>query len=176
MMKPILAILGLIVTAVITPAQAENSQINISGTVIDNTCVVDTASQNMTVDLLTHATKQFFKLGSTSEMVPFSLVLVDCGSAATGVKVGFNGTTVATDPTLLINESASNAATGLGVQILNADREIITVNQDLDSTDWTTIQGGTTNTLNFYARMVANVYPVTAGLIRASATMILEFE
>jgi len=175
-MKSILAILGLMVATVITPAQAEENQIKISGTVVDNTCQVDTASQNMTVDLQTHATKQFFKLGSTSEMVPFSLVLVDCGSAATGVKVGFNGNTVATDPTLLINESASNAATGIGVQILNADREIITVNQDLSSTDWTTIQGGTTNTLNFYARMVATVYPVTAGLIRASATMILEFE
>lgn len=175
-MKPILAILGLMVTTVITQAQAVDSQINISGTVIDNTCVVSPVSQNMIVDLLTHSTKQFFKQGSTSEMVPFSVELTDCGSSSTGVKVGFNGATVATDSTLLINESASDAATGIGVQLLNANREIITVNQDLSSTDWTPIQGGVSNTLNFYARMVANVYPVTAGFIKASATMILEFE
>ncbi|MFG1173978.1 fimbrial protein [Erwiniaceae bacterium CAU 1747] len=175
-MKKILFALGLLSGISTVVAQAADSTITITGNVIDNTCRVSTASQDFTVDLQKYSTKRFFKQGSASEMVPFSLIFTSCGSAATGVRVGFNGVTLASDNTLLKNDAAVNAAGGMGIQILNADKNVIVVNQETNSIDWSPVNAGSPSTINFYARMVANDYPVTAGLVRATATMTLEFQ
>lgn len=175
-MKKNLFVLGLLCNVLSVVAQAADSTITITGNVIDNTCRVSTASQDFTVDLQKYGTRQFFKQGSTSEMVPFSLIFTSCGSAATGVRVGFNGVTIADNNTLLKNDSAVSAAGGIGIQILNANKEAIVVNQETDSITWSQVNAGSPNAINFYARMVANVYPVTAGLVKATATMTLEFQ
>ena len=175
-MKKILVMLGLSGGMIISQGQAADSTITITGNVQDNTCQVDVGSQDFTVDLQTYTTKQFTKQGSASAAVPFSVSFSACGSAASGVRIVFNGVSVANDNALLKNDATGNAATGIGVQILSADQGVVPVNQQLDELTWTPLKRGQPNNINFYARMVANTYPVTGGMVRAMATMTLEFQ
>jgi len=175
-MKTTFCILSLAVGLMISPAHAADSTLNITGNVVDNTCEISTESQNFSVNLQTHASKQFLSQGSVSEMVPFSIVFSNCGSAATGVRLGFSGVAISPDSPLLKNDSADDAAEGIGIQILDATRKVVYINLDQDSLGWNRIEAGSGNALQFYARMVANEFPVTAGRVRATATMTLEFQ
>lgn len=175
-MKAIFCTLSLAVCLVMSQANAADSSINITGNVVDNTCEISTESQNFSVDLQTQASKQFSAQGSVSEMVPFSVMFVNCGSAATGIKLGFQGVTVTPESPLLKNDDISGAATGVAIQLLDAAREVIHVNTDHENLSWNRLESGSNNTLHFYARMIALTYPVTAGKVSATATMTIEFQ
>ncbi len=169
-----LLVLSLAVTGV---THAADSVINITGNVRDNTCVVSTASQDMTVNLQSYSSKTFTTVGTTTGMVPFTLTFSSCGSAASAVKVGFTGVADTTNSTLLkIDSGGSTDAQGIGVEILDTDKTVLSVNQSDDDMTWHTLTAGQQNSLNFYARMVSTKAPVTAGLVTASATITLEFE
>ena len=72
--------------------------------------------------------------------------------------------------------TSSADAQGIGVEILDSDQTTIPVNQSETSQSWHSLTGGQANSLNFYARMVSTLAPVTAGVVTASATITLEFE
>lgn len=171
----LLALLALLLLS--SRSYAADSVINISGTVQDNTCVVSTASQNMTVNLQNYTSKMFTTVGTSTGMVPFTLTFSSCGSAASAVKVGFTGVADTVNNTLLkIDSGDSTDAQGIGVQILDSDQTVLPVNQSDDDMTWHTLTAGQQNSLNFYARMVSTTVPVTAGQVTASATITLEFE
>ncbi len=169
--------LSLLPLSMIGSSLAADSVINITGTVQDNTCVVSTASETMTVNLMSYSSKTFNKAGAVSPMVPFTLDFSSCGSAASGVKVGFTGVADTTNSSLLeIDSGDSTDAQGIGVEILDSDQTVIPINQSEDDMSWHTLTAGQANSLTFYARMMSTVYPVTAGAVTASATITLEFE
>lgn len=156
---------------------AAGSVINITGTVQDNTCEVSTASQDMMVNLQNYSSKTFTTVGSSSEMVPFTLEFSSCGSAASAVKVGFSGVADTINNSLLKTDSGSSTdAQGIGIEILDPDQTALPVNQSDSEMSWYNLTAGQPNSLNFYARMVSTISPVTAGLVTASATITLEFE
>ena len=156
---------------------AVDSVINITGTVQDNTCEVSTASQDMTVNLQRYASRTFTTVGTSTPMVPFTLIFSSCGSGASAVKVGFTGVADTINNTLLkIDSGESTDAQGIGVQILDSDQTVLPLNQSDDDMTWHTLTAGQQNSLNFYARMVSTTAPVTAGQVTASATFTLEFE
>jgi len=156
---------------------AADSTISITGQVQDNTCVLSTASQDLTVDLMNYPQSQFSEKGAGGALVPFTLVFSQCGSAATAVRVGFTGTADTNNTSLLkIDSGTSSYATGIGIEILDSSENIIPINQSQDNLNWITITGGQQNTVSFYARMVATALPVTAGTVSGSATITLEFE
>ncbi|MFC6376540.1 fimbrial protein [Tatumella terrea] len=169
--------LSLLPFSMVGSCLAADSVINITGTVQANTCTVSTASQNMTVDLSTYASKNFSKVGSVSPMVPFSLDFSSCGGVASGVKVGFTGVADSNNSSLLeIDSGDSTDAQGIGIEILDNDQTVIPINQSEDNMSWHSLTAGQANSLTFYARMMSTVYPVTAGVVTASATITLEFE
>lgn len=159
-----------------TSASAADSTITITGYVRDNACTVAGTSQDFTVDLLSNAAKQLYTTGATTQAVPFSIVLTPCGSAVTAVKVGFTGTADTINSSLLAIDTGSGAAAGAGVQILDGDRNALTLNAASSDLSWTALTAGTTNTLNFYARLMATQSPVTAGQVTATAVFTLEFQ
>ena len=169
--------LSLLPLSIVGNCLAADSVINITGTVQDNTCVVSTSSKTMTVDLMSYSSKTFNKAGAVSPMVSFTLDFSSCGSAASGVKVGFTGVADTTNSSLLeIDSGASTDAQGIGVEILDSDQTVIPINQSSDDMSWQTLTAGEANSLTFYARMMSTTYPVTAGTVSASATITLEFE
>ena len=168
--------IALALAAVATDAAAADSTITITGNVRDNACAVAGASQDFTVNLLSNAAKQFTAVGSTTQLVPFSIVLSPCGASATAIKVGFTGTADSTNSNLLQINSGTAAAAGMGVQILNSQQTMLPINAASSTLSWTTLTPGQTNTLSFYARLMATRIPVTAGNVNATATFTLEFQ
>lgn len=175
-MKKMLYLSGVIWLLAINSVKAADSTISIKGYVRDNSCAVSGESKDFTVDLMNNASKQLFSVGSTTPLVPFRIVLSPCGSAVTGVKVGFTGVADSINADLLKIDAGASAATGMGIQILNSQRTMLPVNALSPAITWTTLTPGKTNILNFYARLMTTRAPVTAGHVSATATFTLEFQ
>ncbi|OTF78298.1 hypothetical protein BLA29_014817, partial [Euroglyphus maynei] len=92
------------------------------------------------------------------------------------VRVGYVGTSDSDNTTLLKIDAGTNAASGIGVQILDRDKTPIPLNAAQDSLKWTTLTAGQPNTLGFYARLMATRAPVMAGTVTATANFTLEFQ
>lgn len=155
---------------------AADSTISITGNVRDNACTVSTGSQNFVVDLMSNAAKQFFRVGATTPMVPFNIVFDRCGNSAIAVKVGFTGGADNDNPDLLKIDSGGGLAAGMGIQLLDNNRDPIALNAGTTALSWSTLTAGQSNTLYFYARLMSTQSPVTAGVVRATANFTLEFQ
>lgn len=155
---------------------AADSTITITGAVKANACAVAVGSKDFTVDLLNNAAKQFSQAGSVTASVPFSIVLSPCGSAATAVKILFNGTADTVNTSLLKLDNVADAAVGIGIQILNSDGSALPINATVSSLNWIPLTASQTNTINYYARLMSTQAPVTAGTVSSTATFTLEFQ
>ena len=175
-MKKIMMIVALISSWMTLTAQGADSTITISGYIRDNTCQVDVGSQNFSVELQTDSIHQFYKYGVSSAAVPFEITLTSCGVSARGVRIGFSGMSTGGNNSFLMNNAADNKADGISVQILNSNREVVLLNQALNTLPWDRLIPNTSNTFKFYARMAASSYPVTAGLVQADATISFEYQ
>ncbi|WP_320338386.1 type 1 fimbrial adaptor subunit FimF [Enterobacter asburiae] len=175
-MKPKVYLLATLLWLECSCSFAADSTITISGYVRDNACAVAGESKDFTVDLMNNPAKQFSAVGATTPPVPFRIVLSPCGSSVTAVKVGFLGTADNINSNLLKIDSGASAAAGIGVQILNSQQVMLPINSPSSSILWTTLMPGQTNTINFYARLMATQIPVTAGHVNATATFTLEFQ
>ncbi|HAT1680519.1 TPA: type 1 fimbrial protein [Klebsiella oxytoca] len=175
-MKTTLYLLSAVFPLVVAKALAANSTITISGYVRDNACSVAGESKDFTVDLLDNKAKQLNNVGATTPVVPFRIILSPCSSSVTAVKVGFTGIADNDNTSLLKLDAGTSAATGVGVQILNGQQSALPLNAASSTIQWTTLTPGQTNTLNFYARLMATQVPVTPGHVNATATFTLEFQ
>ena len=147
-----------------TGAAAHDGQVNITGTIQGNTCIVDTDSKNMTVDMGTVASKQFYEAGVTTAARPFTIKLVKCGDAASAVGVTFHGT---------LDGKDNRLATGMGIALLDLNRQLIPLNTE--SIEYPLTPGAQTVTLDFYAQYMANGATVTSGRANATATFVLNY-
>lgn len=175
-MKKPFALFGIALTLVCTNALAADSTLTIRGNVRDNACAVAAESKALTVNLMDNAAKQFNAIGATTPLVPFRLVLSPCGNSVTAVKVGFNGRQDSDNNDLLKIDGGASAAMGMAVQILSGQQTMLPVNAPSSSIAWTTLTPGQTNTLSFYARLMATRVPVIPGHVYATATFTLEFQ
>ncbi|MGY2293916.1 type 1 fimbrial protein [Pseudomonas yamanorum] len=155
---------------------AADTSISITGYLKDNSCSVSVDSKDFTVDLTSNAAKQLNHVGTTTVPVPFTIVFDKCGGSTTGVRVGYSGTSDNDNIALLKIDDGVNAASGMGIQILNSDKQAIPLNTAEQSLSWTHLIAGQSNTLNFYARLMATHSPVTAGVVNATANFTLEFQ
>ena len=176
MMTKSLYLLGAVLSLAIANAFAADSTITISGYVRDNACAVAGESKDFTVDLMDNAAKQFNTIGATTPVVPFRIVLSPCGSSVTAVKIGFVGIADSINTDLLKLDGGATSAAGMGVQILDAQQTMLPLNATSATIPWTTLTPGQTNTLNFYARLMATQLPITPGHVNATATFTLEFQ
>ncbi len=153
-----------------------DSTITITGYLKDNACSVSVDTQDFTVDLMSNAAKQLYRVGAVTLAVPFKIVFDKCGGSATAVRVGYVGPSDGDNSTLLKIDTGNNAASGMGIQILDKDMNLIPLNAAQASLNWTSLTPGQSNTLGFYARLMATRSPVTAGTVTATANFTLEFE
>lgn len=171
-----LYLLSVLVPLAATSAIAADSSITISGNVRDYGCAVAGESKDFNVDLLNHAARQFHRVGATTQAVPFRIILSPCGTAVTAVKVGFTGIADSENSSVLRLDSGTAAAAGIGVQILDAQQTMLPLNAASPAISWTSLTPGQTNTLQFYARLIATQQPIVAGHVNATATFTLEFQ
>ncbi|CCG86517.1 fimbrial protein [Erwinia piriflorinigrans] len=155
---------------------AADSTITITGYLKDGGCSVAVDSQDFTVDLMSNAARQLYRPGAVTPAVPFNIVLDACGESVTGLRVGYTGTSDSDNTALLKLDAGDNAASGMGIQILDKDRGAIPLNAAQEALNWITLTPGQSNTLIFHARLMATRTPVTAGLVNATANFTLEFQ
>jgi minor fimbrial subunit len=169
-----LVLMLLSVMSVSPQALADLGQINLimRATLVSNACSVSAGSANQTVNLGTWAVKQFVETPQPLPLIRFTINLVDCGPAASGVKVTFNGIQD-TNNNQLFKLNAGSTASRVGVAILDRNRNRI-------PPGWTSIPtqltGNATNVpLVFFAQYVATGGVVTAGSANADATFTMEY-
>ena len=153
-----------------TGAVAHDGQVNITGSIQGNTCVVDTDSKNMTVDMGTVASKQFYEAGVTTQAHAFTIKLVKCGDAASAVGVTFHGTLDGKDSRLLAIEGG---ARGVGIALLDLNRQMVPLNTE--SIEYPLTPGAQAVNLDFFAQYMANGATVTSGQANATATFVLNY-
>ena len=144
-------------------------EIDMSGTVIASTCDVETADTLQTVYIGNFASTLFSSVGDVSPSADLLIRLNNCSSGISGATVKFSGTADNDNSKLLALSDTAGAggmAAGVGVEILDANKNSVAINTDSASQP---LQEGDNNTLTFFLRYQATKIPVTAG--NASSVM-----
>lgn len=156
------------------PALADLGVVNLymRATLISNACSVSTDSVNKTVNLGVWATKQFVETPTPVPLVRFTVNLEDCGPAASGVRLTWNGTAHASNDKLFAL-TAGSTAKNVGVELQDWNHKRIPPGYI------TPAYGLTASTsrvsIPFYARYVRAGGAVTAGTANSMATFTLEY-
>ena len=106
----------------------------------------------------------------------FQITLSECSKGTTGVRVAFNGIEDAENNTLLKLDEGSNTASGLGIEILDANMRPVKLNDLHAGMQWIPLVPEQNNILPYSARLKSTQKSVNPGLVRASATFTLEFQ
>lgn len=153
--------------------KAHDGQVNISGTIQDNTCELAPDSQNKSVDMGMVAGAQFSRVGNFSVAKSFTLNLQNCGPAASGATVTFSGSADAQNKELFAVEEAGDSANGLGLGIYDSSNTRIA--PGTSSSEVTLMPGQTSAALKFSARYVAVKDEVTAGSANVTVTFVVNY-
>lgn len=155
-------------------ADGPTANLKFTGTIIAETCNVDTSSVEQTIDMGQFSTAEFPSVGSLTKLKSFNINLKDCTQNITGSKVWFTGTQDNNNSALLkLTDTgmgtADTMATGVGVEILDNNQTAIAINNS-DSSVFPLKAG--TNTLEFYLGYKSTLATVTAG----NATAVMYFD
>ena len=154
-MKKIIAFMAL---GLIAQAHAEDIQIQMTGNIYANTCIIDSASRNLTVDLGQAASGDFKDVGDTGEWKDFSLSVSHCPPSLALATAYFYGQADSTHPTKFAN---IGSAKGLALEL--ADRlDSITI---APQASFSALVNQSDHTVDFplAARYYATSMPVSAG-------------
>ena len=155
----------------------QGGTVHFKGTIVNAACAISTESLDQIVNLGQYRTANFTTVGSLSNDVDFTIKLVDCDTdVSSTATVKFNGATDATDNTVLAVSSGtgtSGAATGVGIEISDAQGKILTPNNIVESNAYTLNNGDTV--LSFRARYKSTSVDVTPGEANADATFVISY-
>ena len=154
-MKKIIAFLAL---GLIAQAHAEDIQIQMTGNIYANTCIIDSASRNLTVDLAQAASGDFKDVGDTGEWKDFSLSVSHCPATLALATAFFYGQADSVHPTKFAN---IGSAKGLALELADRQDNILIAPQA--SFNAVINQNDHTATFPLAARYYATSMPVSAG-------------
>lgn len=154
-MKKIIAFLAL---GLIAQAHAEDIQIQMTGNIYANTCIIDSASRNLTVDLGQAASGDFKDVGDTGAWKDFSLSVSHCPPSLALATAYFYGQSDSTHPTKFAN---IGSAKGLALELADRQDNILIAPQA--SFNAVINQNDHTATFPLAARYYATSMPVSAG-------------
>lgn len=154
-MKKIIALLAL---GLIAQAHADDIQIQMTGNIYANTCVIDSASRNLTVNLGQAVSGNFKDVGDTGDWKDFSLLLTHCPTTRSLVTAFFYGQADSAHPTKFAN---TGSAKGLALELADRQDKILIAPQAAFSVPINTADH--TATFPLAARYYATSMPVSAG-------------
>ncbi|PXY62719.1 fimbrial protein, partial [Enterobacter hormaechei subsp. steigerwaltii] len=136
--------------------KADDTSFNVQfiGTIVGESCNVDTNSAEQTIDLGEFTIEEFPRVGATTPEKQFAITLKNCTRAIGGTTVWFTGDADANDPTLLALSDTGKGtqhmmATGLAVELLDSARASVPIN-NTESPLYPLLPGD--NTLTFFLR------------------------
>jgi major type 1 subunit fimbrin (pilin) len=160
---------ALLLMGVAAPAAALDTLINYSGRITAETCFVQAASNNQTIDMGQFSVADFVRAGDVSPVKRFTVVLERCTGGIRAARVTFSGTLNATDRNLIALTPGTDTAKGLGIELLNANDQRI-----VPGTVVRQVVGPGTATLNYGLRYRAT--GTDAGPGRANAVILFDVD
>lgn len=151
-------ILLLLIPGVLSPAFADSIEVQMTGNIYANTCVIDSASKNLTVDLGQAASSDFKDVGDTGEWKAFSLKVTHCPATLALANAFFYGQADSVHPTKFAN---TGSAKGLALEIADRQDNILIAPQA--SFNVPINQDDRTATFPLAARYYATSMPISAG-------------
>ncbi|MCM7587701.1 fimbrial protein [Enterobacter chuandaensis] len=168
-----LSALFLAMVTITATGYAADGTINFTGSIIDETCTVDSGSQNLNVDLgKVSKTSLDGAAGKKAASSSFTLSLSKCPETVTTAKVKFDGTSDSSNQQLLALNSDTGVASGVGIEIADSSGNPIalhTASPDIKLT-------GGANSLNFIARYVSTGTVVTAGNANGTSQFTINYK
>lgn len=146
---------------------AQDGQVNFTGKIIEAGCKIDgAATSTQDVKLGEVASTAFTAPGDTAATTKFSMVLTECPTDLQGkpVSVKYDGTpsAVNSDYLQLTGYGDATVATGVAIQLLNADGSELPLGTE--SNEVTLAADATTETtLDFFARYISTQTGVKGG-------------
>lgn len=160
----------------VTAVAAADGQINFTGLITDDACVVTNSPSNpLNVPLGTVASTSFKDAtgnpaaGITSSATGFKILLTGCPVAATQASVKFDGVSVSGDNSVLA--LTAGGATGVGIQLSDDANAVVPLYTA--SKAYPLVVGA--NTLNFQARYISTSSTVVAGIANSTASFTLNY-
>lgn len=139
-------------------ACADDIQVQMVGNIYANTCSVDSASKDLTVDLGQASSSDFKDVGDTGEWKAFSLEVTHCPKTLTLANAFFYGQADSVHPTKFAN---SGSAKGLALELADRQDNILIAPQA--SFNVLINQSDHTAAFPLAARYYATSMPVSAG-------------
>ena len=167
MKKPgLLLLLGLV-----TCAHADEIALQMTGNIFANTCVVDGASKNLTVDLGQAASGDFKDVGDTGQWKAFSLKVSHCPATLTLATAFFNGQADSAHPTKFAN---TGSAKGLALELADPQDNILIAPQ----ANFNVLIDQNTHSATFplAARYYTTSMPVTAGTFSSTVQVTFTYQ
>ena len=164
-------------TTAVAHAASDSAVITITGHVLANTCTIASGSKTQTITLDGVADRDIKGKGTTAGEKTIEIVLEDCGSTASKVKVSASGSADADDKTSFANaiEAKSNGSIGVGLYFYQA-KGAKKFNPDGSETEISTLKPSENNTLAYKAAYVATKDTVTAGEFSTVVNMKFEYQ
>lgn len=152
-------------------SRADSSSISVTGLLLENTCSVDINSRSFDVELGQHDSRQFKFVGDTSESTKFNIKLISCGNAVTAAELMFSGKADDNAPELVNIEDNGGGVQGLGIQLLDKEKNKLSINKHF----LVALQPGNQE-LTFYAQLKATDIPVVPGNIDTVVDFVLNYQ
>lgn len=106
--------------------------LNVTGNIVASPCIVDTDTQNKTVDFGKVSTTLLKDAAAGSEWQDFTLLVKDCPAATTKAKVTFSGNPDAEDDTAF---DTTGTAQNLAIRLASRDRATVYANNSVVTVD-----------------------------------------
>lgn len=156
-------------------AASDTATITITGRVVANTCTISSGSKEQAIQLQSIADRDIQDKGATGGDNDVNIVLRDCGSAASKVKVSAWGNADADDITAFANaiSSSDGGAEGVGLYFYQTGGEKFL--PDGSVTESSDLIPSADNTLIYKAAYVGTKGTVAAGSFRTVVNMGFEY-
>lgn len=172
-------------TSAFAAVDGGSGKITFTGDIINAPCAIKAEDVDKQVDL-GEVPATYINSQGHSDAVDSSIHLVDCdlpnsdngqGTPITKVDVTFTSTAVTTEGESLLSNTMTGGATGVGVRLLDADGQNITLGT---AKEVTLVQSSSEQTLPFQAYMElvdsTKATPATPGAVNANATYVLSYK
>lgn len=160
----------------VTSAQAasDSATVNITASVVDNTCTPQWNAGGVDVAMNRVSLLDFGedKVAATKN---FTLSLANCGAGATTVKVHAVGTSDSVDSTLF-NNTAPSGATGVGIGLWGGETQATQLNPDGSNSVEYTIADSKVDMVFLAKLMKSGDATPSVGEVKSTVTMMVDYQ
>ncbi len=153
---------------------AESGRVNITGSIMSNTCDVSFPDEDKTVDMGIVSVKQFLHGSTIAFPKAFSITLKNCGPLASGVSFIFKGVPDANNNKLLAIDDSEGRVTGVAIALYDRSKNNIPINTDTNR--FSILPNEENIRFQFFAQYTATGAQVKPGHANAFATFEMKYE